>query len=156
MKKVTITLIVPTGISTNKIKRAVESFDSDPTITVEEREEHCLIYYPSNPLDIRQVVVSFCRPVSKDAVEDIAEYWGSLPYVGEFSGVDFMDGKAYINVDVSKTRSHNVSQRCILELLFNFLEEGTPMRKDGTRAVDGFGSETVMYIKGLTENELFS
>lgn len=102
------------------------------------------IVYPEG--DIYRVRVVFSEKVSKDAVEAVIEYWASIPYVGEFLGVDWERGDsgnpiAVIHVDTTKSTSDDIGGRRILELLNQFLKEGTPQRKTKgmTRAVNGVG-----------------
>lgn len=106
-------------------------------------------YPPVDPNDIDMVEIVFDGPISKDRVENIIKYWGSLPFVGEYERTDWVNGKARIYVNVNKSASHNPQGRRILELLAEYLTEGTPLRKtDGARAFNGLG-DVVEYVTGM-------
>jgi hypothetical protein len=113
------------------------------------------IEYPvKGALFIKKVVVQFNRGLCDKGARrarEIAEYWGSLPFVGQFHGSFVSNGNTFLTiyVDVSETTSHDVAKREILEILNTLLEEGTPERKTQgyTRAVEAVGN--VVCVQGL-------
>jgi hypothetical protein len=106
-----------------------------------------VIYPEGGASQIRKVYVSFNRKVSKGAAEAIFSYWASVPYVGKLEGVDWKNRIAMVHVDVSKSKSSDVSKRNILEFLYELLTVGyTP--KKGTKKVHGLG-QVVTNISGV-------
>ena len=101
------------------------------------------IVYPDG--DIQSVEIKFAnkRSVSHNSIENaesIVMYWAAIPYVGEFLTMKWVGNfTLLVNVDTTKSTSDDIGARNILELLYNYLENGTPLRKNGTRAVDKAG-----------------
>lgn len=149
MTKASITFETPQNVSQGAILAALRSICTLSTVRISI--ESPIIYPLAGASSIRRIKIDFNKPVSKDAVESLVKYWGEIPYTGKYSGVDFIGGSAIVKIDVSQTRSHDVASRNILELLCDFLENGTPVRKrDNTRAINGLGEGSVKSIVGLS------
>lgn len=113
--------------------------------------ESVRVYYPSvGAKYIKRIFVKFTKPVSKDAADAIVNYWASIPYVGKLSDIDWVKGSMIVWLDASQSRSHDIESRKILELLLNYLEDGTVLRTDNTRQYNGFGKNAVVSIIGYT------
>lgn len=101
------------------------------------------IVYPNDYY--QSVKIKFKRKLSEsemDQVKNIVSYWGNISYVGEVLSINFVNS-SYLNVDVdgTKTTSDDMYQRKPLELLNEFITNGTPIRKtkNNTRAYEGLG-----------------
>lgn len=101
------------------------------------------IVYPNDYY--QSVTVKFRRKLSDseiNQVKNIINYWGNIGYVGEVLSIDFVN-PSYVNIDVdgTKTTSDDMYQRKPLELLNEFITNGTPIRKtkNNTRAYEGLG-----------------
>ena len=90
-----------------------------------------------------EVVVHFHKSLTskeEEKVESIVKYWGAIPYVGELLGaVKFVNLKANIPIDLTKSSSDDIGAREPFKLLANWIKDGTKKRKDGSRAIEGIG-----------------
>ena len=101
------------------------------------------ILYDSDLLAYATEVVfpgSLTNAETKD-VENIINYWSSIPYVsveGNY-GIQWDKNlkKCMISIDFTKSASDDYVARGILEKLADWLENGTPVKKDGTRKYVG-------------------
>ncbi len=125
---------------------------SDVRLLKTETAETRIRYSSNGAIKIKRVDLTFEGKVSKDAVEDAINYWATKPYVGKVSKTDWVDGKAVISVDVSKTSSHDVAKRNILEELLDTLENGSPERKNYPygKALQGLGKNKVKKVDGTS------
>ncbi len=108
------------------------------------------VIYPPNG-EFYSVLVTFSRELSyeeKNRAQDIAEYWGSIPYCGENFGCAWSLYVLEISQDITKSTSDDWGSRNVLELLLDYLQNGTPVRTSnragsktkGTQAINGLGN----------------
>lgn len=85
------------------------------------------------------------------AVEGVARYWGNIPYV-TYEGIygtkwfeysDLKQSKIRISVDFTKSASDDIGYREVLEKLADWVENGTPVRKDKTQKELGVGIQPI-------------
>ena len=85
------------------------------------------------------------------AVEGVARYWGNIPYV-TYEGIygtewfeypDLKQSKIRIQVDFTKSASDDIGFREVLEKLADWVENGTPARKDKTQKELGVGIKPI-------------
>lgn len=107
-----------------------------------------------------EVRVTFNRSLSyneKLQVGNVIEYWGSIPYCGEYLGIEWLNNHvALVSQDITKSASDDWGCRNVLELLLEYLQNGTPIRTTnksgvntkGTRAVNGL-KNVVLKIEGV-------
>ena len=108
-----------------------------------------------------QVEVTFPRTLDYGeqlTAQNIAGYWGSIPYVTQ-EGVDSVEWKnrwrgefpksvMLIHIDFTKSASDDIGGRDVLELLADYLENGTAVRVrapySGTKKWEGLELEPTL------------
>lgn len=104
-----------------------------------------LIDYEATDLSYQTQII-FPRVLSldeKEQVENIINYWSKIPYVsveGNY-GIEWARIKnnsiVTVDIDFTKSASDDYMAREILEQLAEWIWQGTQIRRDNTRAVDG-------------------
>lgn len=103
-----------------------------------------------NRYPIRRVEVRFTEKVSKDTVEAIFDYLADIGFWGKYEGTGWLpNGKVAIAlIDFSKSISSDYLKHKPLEMIYEYLMNGTPKRvtMGNTRALQGVGF--VEYVVG--------
>ncbi len=109
------------------------------------------VIYPPNG-EFYNVLIIFNRFLThkeQDQIENIVKYWGAIPYCGEYlGGIWYNHYTLDISQDITKSTSDDWGGRNVLELLLDYLQNGTPIRTSnragdktkGTRAINGLGN----------------
>jgi hypothetical protein len=108
-----------------------------------------MIQYPTDNKMYDVVKVTFTKELNemeRERAINIAKYWGSIHYTGEFQEAHMSDG----NTLFVSTKERECSRRHTpLEQLGYFLNAGTNVKiKDGQRTYEGLGN-IVKVISGL-------
>jgi hypothetical protein len=101
------------------------------------------VFYPPTDQPYRIIVVTFKKNLSEKEVKKvygIFKYFGELKFLGKYNGVSITSRRTgIIFMDESLSNSSNPRSHEPLETLLEFLVNGTPIRKDNTRAHEGIG-----------------
>ena len=136
-----------------RFKTMVETLPTVSNFKLLKTEDvETVVKYPANGAKTLSTVrLTFEKKVSKDQVEQVVEYWNSIGYVQGASNVDWVGNEASFRFNPTKSGSHDINSRNILELLLKFLEEGTPVRQNFPfgQAFAGLGKGSVKQILGF-------
>lgn len=150
-KKYKYTLTFESNNNFNSSDLEFETFGERHKFDLKQEElKDARVKYPkSGANSICSIEVIFTRKVSKDRAEKIIEYWNKIPYISGVEETNWQNNDLILYFNPKKSKSKDLDKRNILELLLDFLENGTMPKKDGTKTLEGLGENTVKEIGGF-------